>query len=68
MQIKFYLNRLETILKKEFQEIDVDRYYSRRTKLVTLLLINLFMSICVMRISLKKSKNYTKDILEKVLN
>lgn len=68
MQIKFYLNRLETILKKEFQEIDVDRYYSRRTKLVTLLLINLFMSIRVMRISLKKSKNYTKDILEKVLN
>ena len=34
MQIKFYLNRLETILKKEFQETDVDIYYSHRRKLV----------------------------------
>ena len=34
MQIKFHLNRLETILKKDFHEIKVEIYYSRRRKLV----------------------------------
>ena len=39
MQIKIYLMRLESILKKSFPEIEtIDIYYSRRRKLVHLAL------------------------------
>ena len=38
MLVKFYLNRLETILKEKFPEIKLEIYYSRRKKLVHLAL------------------------------
>ena len=38
MQIKFYINRLESILKKNYPEIPIEIYYSRRRKLVHLAL------------------------------
>ena len=38
MQIKKYINRLETILKQKFPEIPTEIYYSRRRKLVHLAL------------------------------
>ena len=38
MQIKFHINRLESILKKNYPEIQIEIYYSRRRKLVHLAL------------------------------
>ena len=34
MLVKYYLNRLEVILKNKFPEINPELYYSRRKKLV----------------------------------
>ena len=34
MLVKFYLNRMETILKDKFPEIKLEIYYSRRKKMV----------------------------------
>ena len=36
MLVKFYINRLETILKQKYPEIVQEIYYSRRKKLVHL--------------------------------
>ena len=33
MQIKFYINRLESTLKRKYPEIPIEIYYSRRRKL-----------------------------------
>ena len=38
MQIKFYINRLESTLKRKYPEIPIEIYYSRRRKLVHLAL------------------------------
>ena len=38
MLVKFYINRLETILKQKYPEINLEIYYSRRKKLVHLAL------------------------------
>ena len=38
MLVKFYINRLETILKQKFPEINIEIYYSRRKKLIHLAL------------------------------
>ena len=38
MHIKFYNNRLESILKQKYPEIPTEIYYSRRRKLVHLAL------------------------------
>ena len=34
MLVKFYINRLETILKQKFPEINLEIYYSKRKKMV----------------------------------
>ena len=38
MQVKFYINRLESILKQKYPEMNAEIYYSRRKKLVHLAL------------------------------
>ena len=38
MQIKFYINGLESTLKRKYPEIPIEIYYSRRRKLVHLAL------------------------------
>ena len=38
MLVKFYINRLETILKQKYPEINLEIYYLRRKKLVHLAL------------------------------
>ena len=44
MLVKYNVNRLETILKNKFPEINPELYYSRRKKLVIWRLINVFMN------------------------
>ena len=38
MLVKFHINRLETILKQKFPEINVEIYYSKRKKMIHLAL------------------------------
>ena len=38
MQVKFYINRLESILKQKYPEMNAEIYYSRRKKLAHLAL------------------------------
>ena len=38
MLVKFHINRLETILKQKYPEINLEIYYSRRKKLIHLAL------------------------------
>ena len=38
MLVKFHINRLETILKQKYPEINPEIYYSRRKKLIHLAL------------------------------
>ena len=38
MQVKYYINRLESILKQKYPKMNAEIYYSRRKKLVHLAL------------------------------
>ena len=38
MQVKYYINRLESILKQKYPKMNAEIYYSRRKKLVHLVL------------------------------
>ena len=38
MQLKYYINRLESILKQKYPKMNAEIYYSRRKKLVHLVL------------------------------
>ena len=55
MLVKFYINRLETMLKQKYPEIKPEIYYSRRKKLVHLALDK----------SIDQYRNYT-DFLKEI--
>ena len=68
MQVKYYINCLETKLKQTYPQMNAEFYYSRRKKLVHLALNKSIEEYPNYKDFLKEIEFFLRNILKKILN